>query len=319
MEPINDILDPDEKIIWGVVVEKDTPQERHFVVTDRRIYRKAQDVIHSNYSEAPKEFLRVINNILIIERLGIKIVTAPNYSSLYVNLRGMQINIPILMFDSLTSDDIKAIFNILSESSNISKTYMANFYRTNYELMKDFIINLDEVMFPTSSSQPVYPSPSLPEPKTESEPPPLITPEKYQQKLQTPELYQEEENSYKQSQDSTPTLRFDQSVFSHSHLSTDFRQDFPSTSPNIGYKTPKQVKSEPSKSYEEYKMTSQVLEANDENLYYGSQCAYCKENISNYQEKLYTCKECGVFFHEYCLEKLMQEGFCPNCNRTLIY
>ncbi len=316
MEPINNVLDPDEKILWGLIVDQNTPNERHFVITDRRIYRKSRNLSYSTFSEAPKAFLKLQNDVLIIERLGLKMFSAPSNKLLHIELRNSPREISYLIFDSLLPDHIKQIFKILGDSSNISRKYIADFYKANYELMKPFIINLNES---TTLPRPIehqYQPPPLPEPQI----PPIFTPEKYQEPLQTPELYQEDSTSPQKSISSIPTQRIDQSILSprgHNHIVEDFRHDYSYTSYNLKPSKKKELES-PSFSANG-KTTSQIIELNDNNLYYGSQCAYCQQKIANYEEKAYSCKECGAIFHENCLTNMMNEGFCYKCNRILVW
>ena len=134
MEPIDDILDPDERILWGLIVDKNTPNERHFVITDKRVYRKSRNLSYSTYSEAPKAFLKLHNDVLIIERLGIRLFSAPSNKFLHIELRNSPREISYLIFDSLLPDHVKQIFRILGDSSNISRKYISEFYNANYEL-----------------------------------------------------------------------------------------------------------------------------------------------------------------------------------------
>lgn len=48
-------------------------------------------------------------------------------------------------------------------------------------------------------------------------------------------------------------------------------------------------------------------------------CAFCQIEIPELQGKVYACSSCGALFHEACLNNVMREGFCLNCNKTLLW
>jgi hypothetical protein len=65
--------------------------------------------------------------------------------------------------------------------------------------------------------------------------------------------------------------------------------------------------------------TSQIVEANDINFSFSSNCAYCGYDFSEAKGKIYLCKECGAPYHENCLNLQINEGVCKNCNRILLW
>ena len=65
--------------------------------------------------------------------------------------------------------------------------------------------------------------------------------------------------------------------------------------------------------------TSQIVEANDNNFSFSSNCAYCGYDFSETKDKIYLCKECGAPYHEKCLNLQINEGVCKNCNRILLW
>jgi hypothetical protein len=65
--------------------------------------------------------------------------------------------------------------------------------------------------------------------------------------------------------------------------------------------------------------TSQIVEANDSNFSFSSNCAYCGYDFSEAKDKIYLCKECGAPYHEKCLNLQINEGVCKNCSRILLW
>ena len=311
LEPINNILEPGERILWGINVDSGTPEERHFVITDRRVYRRSSEVPNNIYQGAVKEYLKTVGNTLVIERIGVRFYETSSKGYLFVGLRNSEIEIKYMIFDSLRGEHINIITKILSDSSNMSKNYISQFASRYPELSKSWIIDIGLPSTPPEEEVSSFSS-------QEEFQPPLITPEKYDTPLITPEKYNNIDETTQPPERSFIPQRIDQSLLSpqrHYHLSEDFQQDF-SLASNVQNLKP----SKPNQSsYDEYKTTSQIVEAVDESLYLNGNCSYCNQKISSYAEKIFTCKECGVFYHASCLNKLLQEGYCYNCNRTLIY
>ncbi len=64
--------------------------------------------------------------------------------------------------------------------------------------------------------------------------------------------------------------------------------------------------------------TSKIIEV--PNNYPPSQvCSLCDSNFANYMGKIFICKECGVPYHEQCLNIQINEGICKNCRRVLLW
>ena len=47
--------------------------------------------------------------------------------------------------------------------------------------------------------------------------------------------------------------------------------------------------------------TSQIIEANNTNFSFASKCISCGYDFTEFTGKIYICKECGVPYHENCL------------------
>jgi len=65
--------------------------------------------------------------------------------------------------------------------------------------------------------------------------------------------------------------------------------------------------------------TSQIIEANDTNFSFTSKCIFCEYDFVDFTGKIYVCKECGVPYHENCLNTQINEGTCKNCDRILLW
>ncbi|GAG92991.1 unnamed protein product, partial [marine sediment metagenome] len=64
--------------------------------------------------------------------------------------------------------------------------------------------------------------------------------------------------------------------------------------------------------------TSKIVEVPN-NFPPSQNCALCDSNFENYTGKIYICKECGVPYHEQCLNIQINEGICKICNRILLW
>jgi len=188
----------------------------------------------------------------------------------------------------------------------MSQEYINKFALEHRDLTKSWLMNVE---LPANANVP--PAPSLNTISQTQEPPPLFTPEKYAQPILLPS---------QPSPQPTQTQPLRSSILSptrHYHLSEDFQNDTPISMPSQA-STPKKTET-PQKTIDSSKSTSQIIPATDEMLYFGKICTFCREKIADYEEKIFSCKECGVLYHESCLSALMNEGFCPHCNRTLIW
>jgi len=89
VELINDILDPGEQILWSIFVNKGYANERHYAISNKRIYRREAKIPETHYHGAIKEFLRIVGNTLIIERIAVAFFKTTQMGEVYVNLRSM--------------------------------------------------------------------------------------------------------------------------------------------------------------------------------------------------------------------------------------
>ncbi len=67
--------------------------------------------------------------------------------------------------------------------------------------------------------------------------------------------------------------------------------------------------------------TSQIVEIdkNSSDFSFGSKCVYCGYDFLEYTNKIYKCKECGIPYHEQCINQQVNEGICKNCQRILLW
>lgn len=315
VEPINDILDPGERILWNAVVNQGYANERYYAITNRRIYRKEEKIPETHYHGAIKEYLRIVKNTLVIERIAVEFFKTTPMGEIYIKLRTMSTDDLYLAFDDLSEEEIEQAFQTLANSSSISQDYINKFALEHRELTKSWLMNID---LPTENSGPPTPSTNMPQqPQT----PPLITPEKYQQPLITPEKYTQplfqEQAPSTQADSAQPLASSILSPTRFYHLSEDFQSDSPvpvPSPPSIQKSVPNQLRK-----VDATASTSHIIPASDEMLYIGKICTYCKQKIEDYSDKIYSCEQCGVLYHGNCLTNLMNEGFCLHCNRTLIW
>jgi len=316
VQPINDILDPGEQILWSVVVNKGYSNERQYAITNRKIYRREEKIPGTHYSGAIKEYLRIVGNTLIVERIAVEFFKTTPMGEVYIKLRTMDASDLYLAFDDLSDEEVEKAFQTLSNSSNISQDYINKFALEHRELTKSWLMNLE---LPAEINIPPAPSGNIIQ--QSQTPPPLITPEKYQQPLITPEKYSQpiiqEPPPSTQASSVQPLSSSILSPTRLYHLSEDFQNESPIASPSPP--PPQKITPTQHRKVDPTTSTSQLIPATDEMLYFGKICTYCKQKIEDYGDKIFSCKECGVLYHENCLTNLMNEGFCLHCNRTLIW
>ena len=218
METIKKFLDDDEEILWHKTISPKSSNERVYVVTNKRCYKKFHKVANKDYSGAPKEYLRVVDDILIVERKGIKIVKFSHWVSCI--LKGEDPGRkPYLVFERVFRNEGEMLKNLLLDTSNLASEWGVD--HTQYM--------------------------------------PMI-----------------------------------QQSGSEDWVTPDFQQ-YPVSGPPPDIANVTEV--------------SQVT----------GTCAFCKINLTEIQGKTYTCSACGAYYHGACLDNVMREGFCTNCNKTLLW
>ena len=213
METMKSFFDEDEKVLWSKILSEKSTNERIYIITNKRCYKKDHKVATTDYSGAPKEYLKVIDDILIIERRGIQHVRFSHWISCF--LKG--------------------------ESTN-RKPYFAfnGIRRLESEMIKNMLLDTRNLAAPGSDGSSQY------------------------------------------AQVGDPNEQY---------LTPSF------TGPGGGAGT------------------AQIVEIAGGT----GTCAYCNIGLSEIQGKVYGCTSCGVLFHEACLNNVMREGSCSNCNNILLW
>lgn len=196
MEIMKSFFDEDEKIIWSKVLSEKGSNERIYIITNKRCYKKYHKIATRDYSGAPKEYLKVIDDILIIERKGIQDIKVSHWVSCILKGEPTQRK-PFFVFDHV--------------------------FRTEGEMIKNMLLD-------TGSPEEQYLTPSI-------------------------------------------------------------------TGPGGGADS------------------AQIVEIAGGT----GTCAYCSMAISDIQGKVYGCTSCGILYHEACLNNVMREGWCSNCNKILLW
>jgi len=212
------------------------------------------------------------------------------------------------VFDGLSQEDLDTAFNFLTDPSSVSQDYINQFAMENPEITRSFLMNIGIGL---ERGSPSIPSGQINGSSHPQEQVPLITPEKYSQPL-----FQSSTPSppIPSSQTLSPSILTPGRRY---HLSEEFQND--SQSFDSFLQTPQSPPRSEEKKVEYSKSASQIIAVTDGLLYLGKNCSYCREKIEDYKENLYSCEECGVLYHESCLNLLMNEGFCLYCNRTLLW
>ena len=215
MEIIKKFFDEDEEVLWHKTISPNSSNERTFIITNKRCYKKYHKNKTNDFSGAP-EGLKVIEDILIIERKAIKVVKYSHWVS--VILKGEDTRKkPYFIFDRVFREEGQMIKNLLLDTSNMAQEY-----------------GVDMISYT-----------------------PMIA-EKGSEDWVTPQFT------------------------------------------NVG-------------SFGTDSATATEVSATS------GTCAFCQIGISELQGKVYACSSCGALFHEACLNNVMREGFCLNCNKTLLW
>ena len=345
-------INPDEKIVWEKVIAKGKRNERHFVITDRRIYKKARNILMKNYTGAPREYLHVKDDVLIIERNGIHTIKKRVYESMIKKIRKM-----IEKAKTVTESGDDLAQNLSDRPQSIPQSGLPPL--SQYELKEQAptkmrqlsdrlkrYINANRILVflkNATRNRPFMTFEMLSD-KEMDEVHKILTETETETDLEGPPFNQT--HSYEQFQ--TPQNTYQPSV-NRQVISRQPSSPQPSHQPTIppppqqSYQQPSpQEYQEPSHEYttyppqplphpeEEYltpstdfnggsDRTCQIVEAPEPPVSHGNTCAYCQNTLSTFSDKIFTCSGCGAFYHESCLNNLIREGICVNCNKILLY
>jgi len=326
VEIIKNLFDENEKLLFEKVISPNTKRERIYVVTDKRVYKKKQDVPRKNYFGAPKKYLEVKNDILVISRQGI----------IHVKLAGAQTLMSKIMERMEKAKEQRDIFQTTEEKAPEVKRFQVSEdtkekYQKAKKKFKD-VQNRRKIMIYLRDAQrrPYMILDKLNAKEAEelanlltstdtmsdelAEWVPFQTSEEQSEHFneeefvkttvisrrpsQQPPIY--ENTSEQQYIEPNPHAQFNtipsQDTHQEEYLTPSFDTDF-STSNSV-----------------------QFLEISDENIFHRNTCSYCGNLLSTYQEKTYSCSGCNTYYHESCLNNLIRtEGICINCNKIILY
>ena len=310
MGRIKDLFTPNEKVLWKKTVAKGKPRERKFVITNMRVYKKSNDIPNKQYPGAPKDYLKVKDDILIIERVGIRQLSIREKKSLIEKILNKIIKakdsagkiqenvekakaaiekgeVPEFSFDDNTPKD--TVDKILKYAKKLAK-YLSrnkiNIYLHNAGSNRAFMV-IDRLSKEDSDK-----ATKILE-SYEGIAGEAFLPEALQQPFTEPNW---------------PTGEPIRQVITREPGQIDYT---PSPEPEEQYLTPT--------TFKDVDTTCHVKELTDELLYQGKNCISCGNDLSMYNEPIYMCEKCGVFYHYSCLNLQVGEGFCLGCNKIILW
>lgn len=320
MERIKFFFKDDEKILWYDIFAKGKKRERNYVITNRRVYKGGPDIATEDFSRFPRKFLSVKDDILSVERIGIDYIKVKRHKSKFQTIKGLleKIKSGKKYFEDIKKE-MEAARKKLEEgeipdfslSSNSSGTDVTAQVQKNLkkQLLMTYNIEIYVKSMTDNKALTIFEKLSLPQstkisnilkdettlmidtPMQDSQvslPYPSHQPTRYQP-------YQQQNQSIPQSPE---YLEVDQSqqLYALESFQTSSIQD------EVGKST-----------------TSRIIEFTDQSLFIGNYCFYCNVELGNYLEKVYYCENCGAYYHQSCLDNLMSQGICLNCNQILIW
>ena len=119
MEVIKALFIPGEEVLWHKVTGKDSSNERSFAITNRRIYKKHYKISINDFKGAPEHCLSVIGDILIIERIGIKVIRTAHKLSLFLETEHEDQMYRLYIFDKLSKQEAAYIKRVLLDVDEI--------------------------------------------------------------------------------------------------------------------------------------------------------------------------------------------------------
>lgn len=325
METIKKFFEGDEKIIFQKVISPNTKRERIYVVTDKRVYKKHINVPRKNYFGAPKKYLEAENDILMINRQGIIFVKTAGYQSLMSKIaermeKGKEQR-EIFQTTEEKAPDVKR-FQVSDETKEKVKNAKKKFM--DAQNRRKILIYLRD-----AQRRPYMILEKLTAEEAEEITNLLTNTDTMSDDLAEWVPFQTSEEQSGQ---------FEEDEF----VKTTIISRGPSQQPPVYDNMPRQQYTEPvpqdqispilpQESQEEEYLTPsfdpdfsssnsvQFFEVSDENIFYSNNCSYCGNELSTYQEKAYSCSGCKAYYHESCLNNLIREGICVNCNKIILY
>ena len=308
METIKNLLDANEKILFQKINAPDTKRERIYLITDKRVYKKKEDVPSKNYFGAPKKYLEIHNDILMISRQGI----------IHVKIAGSQTVMSKIMERMEKSKEQRAIFETTEEKApDVKRFQLSDDTKEKMKNAKKKFMDVQNrrkilIYLRDAQKRPYMILDKLNAKEAEEIANLLTSSETMADNLaewvplQTDGQHPDDKEFDEFTQTTVISRR-------------------PSQQPPQQY-----IQPIPQVAQEEFVTPSfnnnisisdsvQFFEMTDEKLFYSSTCSYCGNNLSTYQEKAYSCSGCNASYHETCLNNLIREGICVNCNKIILY
>jgi hypothetical protein len=309
MGNIKDLIESNEPILWEKIVAQDKPKERKFVITNKRVYKQSHDIPTKEFRGAPKDYLRVKEDILIVERVGIREIVIKEKRSLIDKLVRK-----IIQSKEGADKDQKFQENIERAKKSIEKGEAPEFSfdeNTTQETVDKTLKYAKKIAKFLSRNRVLLYLHNA----TSNRPFMIIDKLSKEESDKVTELLQKFE-----------AIAGD--AFLPESLRTPYAEPtWPTNEPirNVISRQPGQVETPPP-SNENYLTPSsfkedkcQVIEIIDLSRCQGKLCTYCGNDLTSYNERIFSCQGCGVNYHQSCLNMQIREGFCLNCNKTLIY
>ncbi len=309
MAKIKDLLASNETVLWEKVIAKDKPKERKYVITNMRVYKKSQDIPLKEFPGAPKDFLKVKDDILIIERIGIR----------QIRIREKKSLIEKILKKIIQAKDTAGEFkeNIDEAKASIEKGEMPEF-KFDQDTPKDTVdkvLKYAKKLAKYLSRNKIF---------------------LYLHNAASNRSFMVIDRLSKEESDKVSNILEElEGIAGSSFLPESLRESYsaPSwpkveTANNIITREPGRIHYTPPPQEEQYltpttfkevEATCQIAEVTDLSKCQGKNCIYCGNDLLLYNEKILLCKNCGVFYHESCLNIQIGEGFCLGCNKILLW
>jgi len=332
LENIKKLLDFDEKIIWEKTIAKGKRREKNYLITNKRVYNQYYKNALKTFETAPKEYIKLKNDIIIVERKGIEKIVRRNVQSLLGKLLDNVDQVKKAKKEQnpfLTTSEMEA-----KKQESLSKTQEV------IQQAKDFLQNTRKIMLYIKNSPGRKPLLILNKlsydevnevSKILAENNPYFSGVTQNQEASSQYI---EQASFPQAHESFQQPTIVRHVISRQPRTQSsqiypFPQQYDYQDPNltnIFTPTPLQ-ESIPSQndflnSKEksiEFSNACSLIEISENEYNSLFTCSYCKKELNIYKEKVYKCSGCGVFYHESCLNTIMREGICLNCNNILLW
>jgi hypothetical protein len=344
LEVIEKMFDEDETILWHQEKALGKKWERIYVISNKRIYYKSRKNLRKFFSKAIHDIIRLVRDVIIMERLGVSItrssrrqsgmVSMVPYSTTYHELnvynRFGLTQSPYLTFSGLNEQTSSKVVSILNDYSNIPDDYRISYKQRllDAKLISNPNVRIEACHYnpnvirppsPYDDFQGQNPHSRLPPPQPSSNqsdlpwyktsgPDTLPPAAHFQAQSSRPPYSPSDNNAY--------SPHYTQYPQNQPHIQQSPPQSNPSSTPlpqQPQYTTPSFKQSEVEEN------VSQIVLITDKNIYYGSNCICCGNDLTSFDEDVCSCGCCSAFYHKNCLDNIMGEGYCLSCNKILLW